>query len=106
MLADYGFKVSENYRIVKSIDAAIEYIRDFDSRRKSLAYDTDGAVLKVNAVYQQDILAVTRQAQTVGYRFRQLVLVMGHHNHGLVPTTAEGFYDFPDATAVVRIQPM
>ena len=31
---------------------------------------------------------------------------MGHHNHGLVPTTAEGFYDFPDATAVVRIQPM
>ena len=39
MLADYGFKVSENYRIVKSIDAAIEYIRDFDSRRKSLAYE-------------------------------------------------------------------
>ena len=59
MLADYGFKVSENYRIVKSIDAAIEYIRDFDSRRKSLAYDTDGAVLKVNAVYQQDILGAT-----------------------------------------------
>ena len=52
-------KVSENYRIVKSIDAAIEYIRDFDSRRKSLAYDTDGAVLKVNAVYQQDILGAT-----------------------------------------------
>lgn len=59
MLADYGFKVSENYRIVKSIDEAIEYIRDFDSRRKSLAYDTDGAVLKVNAVYQQDILGAT-----------------------------------------------
>lgn len=59
MLADYGFKVSENYSIVKSIDAAIEYIRDFDSRRKSLAYDTDGAVLKVNAVYQQDILGAT-----------------------------------------------
>ena len=61
MLADYGFKVSENYSIVKSIDAAIEYIRDFDSRRKSLAYDTDGAVLKVNAVYQQDILGATVQ---------------------------------------------
>lgn len=64
MLADYGFKVSENYRIVKSIDAAIEYIRDFDSRRKSLAYDTDGAVLKVNAVYQQDILGATGNEPT------------------------------------------
>ena len=69
MLADYGFKVSENYRIVKSIDAAIEYIRDFDSRRKSLAYDTDGAVLKVNAVYQQDILGATGRGPALGDRF-------------------------------------
>lgn len=59
MLAAYGFKVSENYRVVKSIDAAIDYIKEFDAGRKDLAYDTDGAVLKVNAVYQQDILGAT-----------------------------------------------
>lgn len=59
MLADYGFKVSENYCVVKSVDEAIKYIKDFDAKRKDLAYDTDGVVLKVNAVYQQNILGAT-----------------------------------------------
>lgn len=59
MLADYGFKVSENYRIVKNINDAIKYIKEFDAKRKDLAYDTDGAVLKVNAVYQQELLGAT-----------------------------------------------
>ena len=49
-LKDYGFKVSENYRVVQSIDEAIEFIADFDKQRTSLAYDTDGAVIKVNEI--------------------------------------------------------
>lgn len=59
MLTRYGFKVSENYKVVKNIDEAIAYIKDFNQRRSSLSYDTDGAVLKVNAVYQQRILGAT-----------------------------------------------
>lgn len=58
-LTAYGFKVSENYRVVKDIDAALRYIEEFSSLRSSLAYDTDGAVLKVNALYQQRILGAT-----------------------------------------------
>ena len=59
MLHDYGFKVSEGYAVVKNINEAIAKIKDFASKRQSLAYDTDGAVIKVNAVYQQNILGAT-----------------------------------------------
>lgn len=58
-LASYGFKVSENYKVVENIDAAIKYIADFNELRQGLAYDTDGAVIKVNDVYQQRILGAT-----------------------------------------------
>ena len=58
-LARYGFKVSENYKVVENIDAAIKYIADFNELRQGLAYDTDGAVIKVNDVYQQLILGAT-----------------------------------------------
>ena len=59
MLHDYGFKVSEGYAVVKNINEAIAKIKDFAAKRQSLAYDTDGAVIKVNAVYQQNILGAT-----------------------------------------------
>lgn len=59
LLARYGFKVSENYKVVENIDEAIKYIGDFNELRQGLAYDTDGAVIKVNDVYQQRILGAT-----------------------------------------------
>ena len=59
LLARYGFKVSENYKVVENIDEAIKYIGDFNALRQGLAYDTDGAVIKVNDVYQQRILGTT-----------------------------------------------
>lgn len=59
LLAHYGFKVSENYKVVENIDEAIQYIGDFNELRQGLAYDTDGAVIKVNDVYQQRILGAT-----------------------------------------------
>lgn len=59
LLARYGFKVSENYKVVENIDEAIKYIGDFNELRQGLFYDTDGAVIKVNDVYQQRILGAT-----------------------------------------------
>ena len=52
------------------------------------------------------MLLVLFQEQIMRNDIGQLFGIMRYHNHGLVSTTAEGFYDFPDATAVVRIQPM
>lgn len=59
LLARYGFKVSENYKVVENIDEAIKYIGGFNELRQGLSYDTDGAVIKVNDVYQQRILGAT-----------------------------------------------
>lgn len=59
LLARYGFKVSEKYKVVENIDEAIKYIGDFNELRQGLSYDTDGAVIKVNDVYQQRILGAT-----------------------------------------------
>lgn len=59
LLTHYGFKVSENYKVVENIDEAIKYIGDFNELRQGLSYDTDGAVIKVNDVYQQRILGAT-----------------------------------------------
>lgn len=59
LLAHYGFKVSETYKVVENIDEAIKYIGDFNELRQGLSYDTDGAVIKVNDVYQQRILGAT-----------------------------------------------
>lgn len=59
LLARYGFKVSESYKVVENIDEAIKYIGDFNELRQGLSYDTDGAVIKVNDVYQQRILGAT-----------------------------------------------
>lgn len=58
-LARYGFKVSEGYRVVHSIDEALDFISSFNDKRQSLAYDTDGAVIKVNDVWQQQLLGAT-----------------------------------------------
>ena len=71
MLKGYGFKVSENYKVVANIEEAIKFIEDFDAKRSSLAYDTDGAVIKVNAVYQQRILGATGKDPrwAIAYKF-------------------------------------
>ena len=71
MLTDYGFKVSENYQLVPGIEQAISKIKAFAQTRAGLAYDTDGAVLKVDAVYQQRILGATGKDPrwAIAYKF-------------------------------------
>lgn len=57
-LKKYGLKVN-SHKVVNSIEEAIELVHDFDTKRGSLPFDTDGAVIKVNDVYQQNILGAT-----------------------------------------------
>jgi len=47
-LIKLGFKVNPNYQLVFGIGALINQIEDYDRLRKSLSYDTDGVVIKVN----------------------------------------------------------
>lgn len=59
MLRRYGFKTCQDIQLVDNIQDAIKFIKDFDTKRQELPYDTDGAVLKLNQVYLQKMLGAT-----------------------------------------------
>jgi DNA ligase (NAD+) len=48
LLDHLGFKVNPNYQLVFGIHTLIEQINNYDILRKTLPYDTDGVVIKVN----------------------------------------------------------
>lgn len=47
-LKKLGFKVNPNIRLCKNAKEAIEYCKEWDEKRFSLDYATDGVVIKVN----------------------------------------------------------
>ena len=59
MLARYGFRVSEGWKKVKNLEEICQLIDAHEKVRTTLAYDTDGVVIKVNAVWQQNLLGAT-----------------------------------------------
>ena len=58
-MKELGFKINPNNRLVKSIDEVIEFIEEKGKIRKSLPYDIDGVVIKVNDIRMQQKLGFT-----------------------------------------------
>ena len=67
-----GFKVPETITLVKSIDEVFDFITNWDTKRHSLPYETDGIVVKVNNLYQQEELGYTAKAPrwAIAYKFK------------------------------------
>ncbi len=61
-LKKLGFKVNPNIRLVKDIQGAIDYCKEWDSKRFDLDYATDGVVIKVNEIAIQKDLGYTARA--------------------------------------------
>lgn len=61
-LKELGFKVNPNIKVVKNIEDAIEYCKDWEHKRFELDYATDGVVIKVNSLALQDELGFTSRA--------------------------------------------
>jgi len=61
-LKDLGFKINENIRLVKNIEEAIEYCKEWETKRFDLNYATDGVVIKVNSFAYQNELGFTARA--------------------------------------------
>ena len=59
MLAKYGLRVSEGWKKAKDIAEVCNLIKNHEKTRTTLAYDTDGVVIKVNAAWQQNLLGAT-----------------------------------------------
>lgn len=54
-----GLPVSKEARLCRNLDAAIAYHREMEKKRDELGYETDGVVLKVNSLEQQEALGAT-----------------------------------------------
>ncbi len=54
-----GFKVNPNNRLVNSMKEVLEFIEEKEEKRKSLPYDIDGIVVKVNRIEDQQQLGYT-----------------------------------------------
>ena len=67
-----GFKVPEAAKLVNSIDEVFEFINHWDTARHDLPYETDGVVVKVNSLFQQDELGYTSKAPrwAMAYKFK------------------------------------
>ena len=68
----WGFKISEGMKKVKSVDAVLDFINYWDTERKNLPVATDGIVLKVNSLRQQRALGFTAKSPrwAIAYKFK------------------------------------
>ncbi len=69
---EWGFKVPKESRLVSSIDEVLEFITYWDTDRHKLPYETDGVVIKVNNLQQQEELGHTAKAPrwAIAYKFK------------------------------------
>jgi len=68
----WGFKVPKEAQLANSIEEVFEFINYWDVKRNDLPYETDGVVIKVNSLFQQDELGYTAKAPrwAMAYKFK------------------------------------
>lgn len=59
---ELGFKTNPNIRLVDDIEGAIEFCKEWETKRFDLNYATDGVVIKVNRLDYQNELGFTARA--------------------------------------------
>ena len=57
-----GFKINPNIRLVKDIQGAIDFCKEWETKRFDLDYATDGVVIKVNSLACQREMGFTARA--------------------------------------------
>ncbi len=70
-LKEFGLRVNPRFKRVKEMDEALAYCQSWEKKRKTLEYDTDGMVLKVDRFDQQERLGATSKSPrwAVAYKF-------------------------------------
>lgn len=69
-LKDLGFPVSEHARLCKNIDEVIDYWKEWERKRDSLAFDIDGIVVKVDSLRQQSELGAIAKSPRWAVAFK------------------------------------
>lgn len=68
----WGFKVPKAAVLANSIDGVLEFIDYWNIHRHELPYETDGVVVKINDLHQQDELGYTAKSPrwAIAYKFK------------------------------------
>ncbi|GAA4278541.1 NAD-dependent DNA ligase LigA [Aquimarina mytili] len=69
---EWGFKVPPESKKVNTIDEVLDFVAYWDEHRHDLPYETDGVVIKVNNIQQQEELGFTAKAPrwAMAYKFK------------------------------------
>ena len=69
---EWGFKVPEVAKLAQNIDEVLDFVNYWDKHRHELPYETDGVVIKVNDLHQQEELGYTAKAPrwAMAYKFK------------------------------------
>jgi DNA ligase (NAD+) len=67
-----GFKVPNTIALANSIEEVFDFVNHWDVKRHDLPYETDGVVIKVNNLQQQEELGYTAKAPrwAIAYKFK------------------------------------
>ena len=67
-----GFKVPDTIILASSIDEVFHFVNEWDQKRHDLPYETDGVVIKVNNLQQQEELGYTAKSPrwAIAYKFK------------------------------------
>jgi DNA ligase (NAD+) len=71
-LEEWGFNVSDSYKKCKNIGEVLNYISQWDKKRQDLPLETDGVVIKVNSLEQQERLGFTAKSPrwAIAYKYK------------------------------------
>ncbi len=69
-LSKMGFKVNSHRKKCAGLEDVLEFYRNWESKRASLAYEIDGVVVKVDSVPQQRLLGWTAKAPRWAIAFK------------------------------------
>jgi len=69
---EWGFKVPKQSKLAKNMEEVFAFIDHWDVHRHDLPYETDGVVIKVNDLHQQDELGYTAKSPrwAIAYKFK------------------------------------
>ncbi len=72
MAAQWGFKISEHYRLCNSINEVLLFIETWKLKRETLPFDIDGIVIKVNNFRHQEELGFTAKSPkwAIAYKYK------------------------------------
>lgn len=72
LASKWGFKISDATRVCKTLDEIYDFLDHWDEARKELPVATDGVVLKVNDLRQQEVLGFTAKSPrwAIAYKFQ------------------------------------